>query len=74
MLLSSENDDVFLLRPLTGAMDEVIAIHKRLTDRIGYSLPEDEDIVQHRRAVSDKLAPRIPEQTISVLDRCSPTH
>jgi hypothetical protein len=74
VLLPSENDDVFLLRPLTGAMDEVIAIHKRLTDRIGYSLPEDEDIVQHRRAVSDKLAPRIAEQTISVLDRCSPTH
>jgi hypothetical protein len=74
VLLPSENDDVFLLRPLTGAMDEVIAIHKRLTDRIGYSLPEDEDIAQHRRAVSDKLAPRIPEQTISVLDRCSSTH
>jgi hypothetical protein len=40
VLLPSENDDVFLLRPLTGATDEVVAIHKRLTDLIGYSLPD----------------------------------
>ena len=41
VLLPSENDDVFLLRPLTGATDEVVAIHKRLTDLIGYSLPDE---------------------------------
>src|SRR5215813_11627026 len=41
VLLPSENDDVFLLRPLTGATDEVVAIHKGLTDLIGYSLPEE---------------------------------
>jgi hypothetical protein len=41
-------------------MDEVVAIHKRLTDRIGYSLPEDEDIAQHRRAVSDTLGTPYP--------------
>jgi len=40
-LLPSENDEVFLLRPLTGANDEVVAIHKRLTDLIGYSFPEE---------------------------------
>ncbi len=41
VLLPSENDEVFLLRPLTGASDEVVAIHKRLTDLIGYSFPEE---------------------------------
>jgi superfamily II DNA or RNA helicase len=41
VLLPNENDEVFLLRPLTGATDEVVAIHKRLTDLIGYSLPEE---------------------------------
>lgn len=41
VLLPSDNDEVFLLRPLTGASDEVVAIHKRLTDLIGYSLPEE---------------------------------
>jgi len=41
VLLPSDNDEVFLLRPLTGASDEVVAIHKRLTDLIGYSFPEE---------------------------------
>src|SRR4030095_1950571 len=41
VLLPSDNDEVFLLRPLTAASDEVVAIHKRLTDLIGYSLPEE---------------------------------
>lgn len=41
VLLPSDNDDVFLLRPLTGATDEVVAIHKRLTNLIGYSFPEE---------------------------------
>jgi superfamily II DNA or RNA helicase len=41
VLLPSENDEVFLLRPLTGASDEIVAVHKRLTDLIGYSFPEE---------------------------------
>lgn len=41
MLLPSDSPDVHLLRPLTGATDEVIAVHKQLTDLIGYDLPEE---------------------------------
>ena len=41
VLLPSDQDDLLLLRPLTGATDEVVAVHKRLTDLLGYSLPEE---------------------------------
>lgn len=41
VLLPSERDDLYLLRPLTGATDEVVALHKGLSDLIGYSLPEE---------------------------------
>lgn len=41
VLLPSDDDKVYLLRPLTGATDEVVAVHKELTDIIGYSLPEE---------------------------------
>jgi hypothetical protein len=41
VLLPSDNDDIHLLRPLTGATDEVVAIHKGLADLIGYELPEE---------------------------------
>src|SRR5262249_43652819 len=41
VLLPSDSPDVHLLRPLTGATDEVVAIHKQLTDLIGYDLPEE---------------------------------
>jgi hypothetical protein len=41
VLLPSESQDVHLLRPLTGVMDDVVAINKRLSDLIGYSLPEE---------------------------------
>ena len=41
VLLPSDSPDVHLLRPLTGATDEVIAVHKQLTDLIGYDLPEE---------------------------------
>ena len=41
VLLPNENPDIYLLRPLTGAMDEVVAIHKGLSDLVGYSLPEE---------------------------------
>ncbi|MDW8217994.1 MAG: DEAD/DEAH box helicase, partial [Acidobacteriota bacterium] len=41
VLLPSEQDEVFLLRPLTGATDEVVAVHKRLADVLGDDLPEE---------------------------------
>ena len=41
VLLPSDQDDLLLLRPLTGATDEIVAVHKRLTDLIGYSFPEE---------------------------------
>jgi len=41
VLLPSDHDEVYLLRPLTGATDEVVAVHKQLTDIVGYSLPEE---------------------------------
>jgi hypothetical protein len=37
VLLPSDQPEVHLLRPLTGATDEFIAIHKRLAD-LGYDL------------------------------------
>lgn len=41
VLLPSDQEDVVVLQPLTGATDEVVAVHKRLMDLIGYSLPEE---------------------------------
>jgi superfamily II DNA or RNA helicase len=41
VLLPSEMLDVHLLRPLTGATDEIVAVHKQLTNLIGYDLPEE---------------------------------
>jgi superfamily II DNA or RNA helicase len=41
VLLPSESEHVHLLRPLTGAMDDVVAIKKRLSDLVGFSLPEE---------------------------------
>ncbi len=41
VLLPSEEPDIFLLRPLTGATDEVVAVHKRLADLISLSLSEE---------------------------------
>jgi len=41
VLLPSDSEEVHLLRPLTGAADEVVAVHKRLADLIGYSLPQE---------------------------------
>jgi superfamily II DNA or RNA helicase len=41
VLLPSEQKDLFLLRPLTGATDEVVAVHKKLTELLGYSFPEE---------------------------------
>lgn len=41
VLLPSDHEDLHLLRPLTGATDEVVAVHKKLTDLIGYSFPQE---------------------------------
>lgn len=41
VLLPSDDIDVYLLRPLTGATDEVIAVHKGLSNLIGYELSEE---------------------------------
>ncbi len=41
VFLPSDQEEVYLLRPLTGATDEVVAVHKQLTELVGYSLPEE---------------------------------
>ncbi len=41
VLLPSDDDSVYLLRPLTGAVDDVVAVHKRLTNLIGGVLPRE---------------------------------
>lgn len=41
VLLPSDEPEILQLRPLTGATDEVVAVHRRLTDLIGYSLPDE---------------------------------
>ncbi|MGQ9741723.1 helicase-related protein [Chloroflexus sp.] len=41
VLLPHEDPDCYLLRPLTGATDETVAIHKGLADRLAYTLPTE---------------------------------
>src|SRR5271157_5200720 len=41
VLLPSEGRDVYLLRPLTGATDEVVAVHIGMSNLISGSLPEE---------------------------------
>lgn len=41
VLLPSDQSDVYLLRPLTGATDEVVAVHKRLSDLVAFTLGEE---------------------------------
>lgn len=41
VLLPSDRSDIHLLRPLAGAVDEVVAIHHGLANLIGYELPEE---------------------------------
>src|SRR5687768_17254240 len=43
-----------LLRPLAGALDEVVAVHKQLTDLVGYDLPEE-------RVRPSRFEPPVPE-------------
>jgi hypothetical protein len=41
VLLPSDIPDVHPLRPLTGVTDEVVAVHRHLTDLISFELPEE---------------------------------
>jgi hypothetical protein len=41
VLLPSEQTELHLLRPLTGATDEVVAIHGALSNLIALTLPEE---------------------------------
>ncbi len=41
VLLPSENEDFYALRPLAGTADEVTLVHRELSNLIGYSLPEE---------------------------------
>ena len=41
VLLPNEDPDIYLLRPLIGATDEVVALHKGLTDLLGYTFPQE---------------------------------
>jgi len=41
VLLPHPDPSVYALRPLTGAVDETLILHKGLTDRLGYTLPEE---------------------------------
>ena len=54
VLLPHEDPNLYLLRPLTGATDETVALHKGLTDRLGYTLPEE-------RPQPAKFPPPAPE-------------
>ncbi len=54
VLLPGEDESLFLLRPLTGTNDDVVALHKGLTNVIGYSFPEE-------RVRPSKFPPPTPE-------------
>ncbi|HOT90113.1 MAG TPA: helicase-related protein [Anaerolineae bacterium] len=41
VLLPHQDPDLYLLRPLTGSEDETLTLHKRLTDLLGYTLPQE---------------------------------
>src|SRR3954454_12731851 len=41
VLLPGEQTDVYRLRPLTGATDQVVEIHRQLSNLISGSLPEE---------------------------------
>jgi superfamily II DNA or RNA helicase len=41
VLVPSDEPEVLLLRPLTGATGEAVAVHRRLVDLAAYSLPEE---------------------------------
>ena len=39
VLLPAETDDVFALRPLTGTTEDVVKVHRSLSNLVGYNLP-----------------------------------
>ena len=39
VLLPADTDEVFLLRPLAGTTDDVVEVHRRLSNLVGYDLP-----------------------------------
>jgi hypothetical protein len=41
VLLPSHDSAIYRLRPLTGAIDEVVAVHKGLTNLVGSLLPSE---------------------------------
>ncbi|MDW8319638.1 MAG: helicase-related protein, partial [Anaerolineae bacterium] len=41
VLLPHPDPNVYALRPLTGAIDETLTLHRGLTDLLGYTLPEE---------------------------------
>lgn len=41
VLLPSDRPDLLRLRPLAGATDEVVAIHRQLSTLVGYDVPEE---------------------------------
>ena len=41
VLQAGSQDDVVLLRPLTGTSDDVVAVHRRLSDLLGYTFPSE---------------------------------
>jgi superfamily II DNA or RNA helicase len=41
VLLPGEDPEVLLLRPLTGTSDDVVAVHRVLSDLLGYSIPSE---------------------------------
>ncbi len=40
-VLIAVEDEVLRLRPLTGTSDEALAVHRRLCDLLGYTLPTE---------------------------------
>lgn len=41
VLLPAETDEVWALRPLAGADEDVVRVHRGLADRLGYTLPSE---------------------------------
>lgn len=41
VLLPHEDPNLYALRPLTGAVDDTLVLHRGLTDLLGYTLPEE---------------------------------
>jgi len=63
VLLPHENPTVYALRPLTGTVDETLLLHRELTDRLGYTLPEER--------LQPATFPRPTEQDVSNANRAA---